>query len=284
MHVLGNAVLFAMFCGLGYWFSRRRVRARIGLSLSILMGAMGTLVIAYPDLLTLVLPFADIVFYSELFPFAVAFFIPCALALTHSRWQRVRVGVLCVLLLGASFYDFRRYLLPPAPTGEPVIDENGICRQTGHDTCGAAAAVTLLRLHGIHTTEQEVARLALTKKGVGTRHLGLYRAVKILVAPRPDLVVRLRRISANRLLEINRPCIITVGLPQRIGSQAEIDLATRYQWTPGVTHDVVFLGINKSDDTKADIAEPDFGLEDWPISHLRVLFHDFALYVEGRQR
>src|SRR5439155_26252660 len=53
-----------------------------------------------------------------------------------------------------------------------------ICLQTSHATSSPAAAATLLRSHGIDTTEEEMARLCLTNPD-GTSLLGLYRGLRL---------------------------------------------------------------------------------------------------------
>jgi Peptidase C39 family len=53
--------------------------------------------------------------------------------------------------------------------------EGDFCVQTTEATCTAACAATLLRVHGIEVTEQEMADLCLTRRG--TRWQGLYPVV-----------------------------------------------------------------------------------------------------------
>lgn len=260
--------------------ARKRRTAMGGMVAAMLLGALAGLLFVREDLLVRVLPFSGAVFYSNLFPCAAVFLIPNAVKLARSRAQRVRIVVLCVVLFALSVRDWRRMVLPEAECAETRIDKNGVCRQTSADTCSAACGVTLLRHYGIITTEAEVARLALTRRDLGTRAAGLYRAISLLAARRPELTVKLDRSSLEQLLARNKPAIITVGLPKKRLNAAQQDLAARYNWTPGVWHDVVLFHMSKAEPGKADIGEPDFGLEQWPIEQLRTLYQCTALYIE----
>jgi hypothetical protein len=165
--------------------------------------------------------------------------------------------------------------------------------QSGNDTCSAAAIVTVLGRFGIQTTEAEAARLAVTREGRGTRPLGVLRAVHMLTRNqrnparygnsdgRGDLRVRLRRIDLSDLLALDTPAILTVGVPESPESPEEIELVTLYNWSPGVVHDVVYLGLCADDPGRVWIGEPQFGLERWPVETLGLLYRGFAVTVEA---
>ena len=82
------------------------------------------------------------------------------------------------------------------------------------------------------------------------------------------------------MLDLNQPAIITAGLRKRPVTEEEKELEQRYQWAPGVMHDVVFLGIDEQNKEKVKIGEPDFGLERWWIRELQILFQRYAIFVE----
>src|SRR5690606_35884307 len=71
-----------------------------------------------------------------------------------------------------------RPVLSPAELQPHAIWRDGVCLQTHPASCGAAAAVTLLRLEGVLTSEQAMAQACLTS-AQGTMPLGLYRGVAI---------------------------------------------------------------------------------------------------------
>jgi len=74
-------------------------------------------------------------------------------------------------------------LLGSVPDCENHWDKLGTCLQTTRYTCSPAAAATLLRKHGIESTEQEMAELCLTRHG--TSWQGLYRGLKLKTAGTP---------------------------------------------------------------------------------------------------
>ncbi|MEZ6193047.1 MAG: hypothetical protein R3C45_17380 [Phycisphaerales bacterium] len=45
----------------------------------------------------------------------------------------------------------------------------------------------------------------------------------------------------------------------------------------GVYHDVVFMGSDPDDPDRVLIADPDMGLESWPVEHMRYLFRGVAV-------
>ena len=60
--------------------------------------------------------------------------------------------------------------------------DGSLCLQTSPRTCTPACAATLLSLHGIDTTERDMAQLCLTRQGRswygGTSWQGLYRGIE----------------------------------------------------------------------------------------------------------
>lgn len=159
------------------------------------------------------------------------------------------------------------------------MDSHGICRQTSIETCGAASACTLLHLYHIEVTEPEIVSLALTKERRGTHPLGLYPALKLLTADRIDLNVRLRRMSFENLMDLNRPAIIMVGISKSPETAMEKAMVIDYNWTPGTVHNVVFLGVDENEPTRVKIGEPEYGFERWRTGELQLLFKDIAVYI-----
>lgn len=286
-HLAGNLLLIAIAFAAGVFVARRSKRARW---FAVGLGALGVTSARFlptrPDLMLAVAPFSDLIFYANLYPFAAAWAIPSLVAFGTSFPHRFRISAFSAMLLAVCLLPWRDHRAPPAHARETAIDENGVCRQTSVDTCSAAAAVTLLRLHGIDAEESEVARLALTKEGRGTSNLGLYRALRKLTAGR-GIRVRVERRTADEAVSLGEPAIVTVGLAPRKGppaSEEEADLERLYSWRPGVLHDVVLLGPDPADPKKLRIAEPDFGLEKWWRSQFEILFRGFAIRLEEKPR
>ena len=108
-------------------------------------------------------------------------------------------------------------------------DQQGICRQTTPYTCTPACAATVLKMHGIPATEQELAELCLTRRG--TTWQGLYRGLKRKTANTPYEVEVLSR-SADSLRRLTPDCmVLTVGLPH--GADVDPIYEQQYSWTRG---------------------------------------------------
>lgn len=240
-----------------------------------------------PDMLTRLAPAADLIFYINAYPWAAALAMAPVIRMGTSRFQRVRIAILMAALFGVALKPHAAFWDEPPETGRAFIDGNGVCRQTGSDTCSAASAVTLLRLHGIETTETEAAAFALTRRGRGTSPYGLYRALRRLTSGRPEGTWRagILRMKLEDLLAREEAAIITAGLrPRRFGrppTPMEAELEARFQWRPGVMHDVVFMGEVDREKKRLRIADPDIGLEWWGIDHLEVLFQGYVFEVRG---
>jgi peptidase C39-like protein len=187
---------------------------------------------------------------------------------------------LCTLLLIASFFPYRFFINQNNGTYKNAVDEDGITRQTTNSSCAAAAGATLLSYYGIKITESEMAGLAFTKLGEGTEPLGIFRAFKILTAGDDHFRVRIRKISFEDLIKENKPAVIIVGLPGKLKTKMQKDLSNICHWPPGSVHAVTFLGNYDKDDSKIKIGEPDFGLEHWPKSHLKILFRESAIFLK----
>ena len=133
----------------------------------------------------------------------------------------------------------------------------------------------------IEVTEKAAAKYALTKRNLGTSSLGEYRALRMLLKENNSpLKVRSKKVSADFLLERNQPAIITVGVQKHPKTDLEQEMLDKWNWDPGVYHSVIFFGITDYDPNRVKMGDPTFGIETWPIEHLRVLFQNFAIYLD----
>lgn len=261
----------------GWRLSRSRRNAVKVLIFAIALGGAALIFWNAPEYFAFYFRFADAIYFSNWFPFAVALAAPALVRLSKSRRQRVRVALLSVLLFAASLTGTARLFGKPPVLGPAESFPDGTCRQTTSDTCSAAACVTFLKQHGIETTEQEMARLALSHEGRGTHPLGVYRVLKLKVAEAmPGSSVAYQRLSVDQLLAMNSPAIVNVGLVHKGASAEEAELTAKYQWEPGVVHSVVFL---RREGDKVWISDPDLGTEDWPIEQFKLLYRGFAFYL-----
>lgn len=259
--------------------SKKDARISIGAGLSV--AALGCVAILRPDIWVRLVPWHDALFISNLFPVAAAFLLPPLFRLLKTRAQQIRLGVLAAILFTLSLRETAQFFAPPARSKLTWIDRDGICRQSSRETCSAAALVTLLHLHGIQSSENEIADLAWTRQGQGTAMLGLYRALNLKAATTNGLKPALLQIDADRLIAEGKPAVITVGLARVGNSKEAAEFGAAYEWSPGALHDVVFMGRSSTKPGHVKIGEPDFGLEEWPEEHLRYLHRGFAITLES---
>lgn len=248
------------------------------LAASVIVSLLAQLIWVRPHLLTYALPIPDVLAFANLYPLAAAIALPAAVAIGKGRAQKIRIAVLMVILLGVSLTGTVRLFGTPVEVGETQFWPDGTCRQTSIDSCSAAAAVTLLKENSIEATEGQIARWAMTSQGRGTHPLGIYRGLKMAATASTATVdVKYRAVPARDLLERNSPAIVNVGLIHSPETDLENRLVTEAQWQPGVVHSVVFLG---RDGDKVKIADPDFGVERWPMESFQVLYRGTALWLE----
>ena len=152
-------------------------------------------------------------------------------------------------------------------------DTTGACIQTTAYTCSPAAAATLLKMHGINATEQEMADLCLTRRG--TSWPGLYRGLKLKTENTGwDVEVLEGTIDEICRVKMNGPCILSVGLESN--ARVDASFSEEYGWTPGVNHSVVLLS---SDARGVEVIDPSqaFTHERWDYSTLRLLWRGMAV-------
>ncbi len=198
----------------------------------------------------------------------------------HDRKARVRAALFSPLLLSAALASYAWYFqpLPPALTG--VADTNGYCLQTSRDSCSAAAAVTLLAVHGIRTTEARMAALCLTRASLGTPHLGLYRGLSVAAA---SCSLRPRVIHFADLSDLRKgpyPCLISVGLKNGCPPAIRERLISM-GWEQGLHHTVVVLGADAKEPW-VSVFDPTNGHERWPLADLDSLWDNYALILTPR--
>lgn len=254
---------------------------RIALAAGVAVVGLGFLAMVRPDIWVRILPWRDVLFVSNLFPIAVAVVTPSLLLRLKTRPQRVRFAGLAGILFLLTLRETALLFKPPAASKVTWIDHNGICRQTSRETCSAAALVTLLRRHGIAATEEEMVKLAWTRRDQGTTQLGLCRALSVKAGASDGFRATIKHIDADRLIALGKPAVITVGLGRLANSKEAQEFGAAYEWSPGSLHDVTFLGRSETKPGHVRIGEPDFGLEEWPEEHLRYLYRGFALMLDS---
>ena len=151
--------------------------------------------------------------------------------------------------------------------------------QTSAKSCAAACAATLLTMHGIAATEQEMAELCLTRRG--TTWQGLYRGMKRKTAGTPwDVEVVAGSFAALRSLG-QGPAILAAGLPPH-APVARI-YTERYGWSPGDWHSVLFFGFRGDGLVAMGEPTPGVGRENWTEEDLRVLWRGRGVRLVPRR-
>ncbi len=279
-HILGNLLLITVVGFGGWMLSRQKRLAFVGIGLSGISCTLAVLLAIRPDVVVWLIPYSDLAFYSNLYPATIVLFVPCAFAFVKTRRQRLRMMVWCTLLFLMSFKPFDYQFYSQAQSPMTMIDGDGVCRQSSDYTCSAASLVTYLRLYQVDITEAEAIEMARTKSGHGTMSLGLYRALSIQAERAGNYRATIEHIAVGELLKRNTPAIILVGLPTGGQSRAAAAFGRDNNWPAGVYHDVVFKGADPDRDGRVIIADPDMGLESWPIDHLDYLFREVAVMYE----
>ena len=244
----------------------RRVSPRAANGLSLLTVIMLAAYIGWvwdKTLLAGLLPFSNLIVLGNWLPLEAGFL--GGLASTQFAMPAWRRGLTVVGLQLAGVVAVLFPLMGVAPHCGNVWSE-GICLQTTKQTCSAATAATLLKLHGIDATEQEMADLCLTRKG--TNWMGLYRGLKRKTAD-TAWEVEVFTGSAGELRSLNCPAILSVGLAQE--AQANRFYQTELGWRPGMRHSVVLLGF-VTDLVEIGEPTPDAGHERWTEDELRQLY------------
>lgn len=222
----------------------------------------------------------DIVFFTNLTLEGLTVLLLLMWRQATTRGARVRAAFLCLGGLVVLGWSYGWYFKSPPAGLHGAPDATGFCPQTSDDSCSAAAAAMLLYAHEIRTDEAQMARLCLTRSGLGTPSLGLYRGVAARCSG-TDLTPRLVHVgSPSRFHSLGGPAIISVGIdrtvPAAVASKME-----EYGWQPGVRHAVV---VTDSDPNGAwiDVSDPSYHRERWPTKDLQWLWDGWGLILARR--
>jgi len=209
------------------------------------------------------LPFSNLIVLSNWQPLLVS-------VLAGLLWYRLpaqvwRKSVVTCSLVVACLLSVYRPILAQPPAMQDRWD-GPVCMQTSQASCTPAAAATLLRQHGIRTTEQEMALLCLTSRD-GTQMLGLYRGLKLKTRGSPWDVYMFSGGAIDDLRGIG-PVLLSVELRADVVGMRELQGAG---WMVGVPHSVVLVGFIGHE--RVAIADPSFGRQIWTLDELRLLWH-----------
>ena len=203
------------------------------------------------------LPWSNLIVVGNWFPIAAALLAGVCWG-DRASGPRARI-VYPALLVVLSNYSVVAPLIGKAPTCENVWTDDGICVQTADATCSAACAATLLRMYGIEATEQEMAKLCVTREG--TRWQGLYRGLKRKTAG-TDWDVRVEECSAEEAANrIGGPMIAAVGIGRQT-SRSDF-YRSEWGWMGDRGHSVIVAGPGPCGWFEVIDPNPDYGRGVW---------------------
>jgi len=252
----------------GWWIGRIRHRGVVTLVMAVLVVTCVVFVFWFQDqpILAQLVPWSGVVILGAWSVPLAAFGAGLAQSAGRSRtWLRLVLGM---ALFGMAVYtSFIRYT-----TEAPVSRDRwvmGVCLQTREGSCGAAAAATLLAVHGVRSNEAEMINQCLTRE-TGTTFLGLYRGLKRMTADTKWDVEPFTG-TPDDLSKLDRPAILWLVLSDEAAledSRYESD----WGWQRNVPHAVVFFEVLDND--RVVIGDPAIGPEMWSMRALRVLWRD----------
>ncbi len=278
---LGLMILAGLACGMfqaGRLVARRVSRPSANLLGALTFVGLAAYINGLWDQVRLAqwLPFSNVIVLGNWFPLAAGFLggLACEVSVRPGLRRflpAVGLQLAAVVTLAAPF-------LGSVPDCQDLWHDSGVCLQSTDKTCSAASAATLLKLHGITATEQEMAELCLTRNG--THWMGVYRGLKLKTAG-TAWVVEPFECSADQLLASQEPAMLCVGIPAH--GQVDPIYRREWGWTPGVRHSVVLLGFT-AHGRLAEVAEPSLGVgrERWTADQLRTLYRGQGLRLVRR--
>jgi len=266
-----SAGLFCIARRAGRFYSKRATRLLAVTTVGAIL--CYTRVLWDSPLLATVLPFSNLIVLGNWFPLGSA--VLAGLVIDEIPMSR-RHLIISALAAMAGFSMFEP-LLGTTPECHQCWSDEGDCVQTTDATCSPACAVTLLRMHGIATTEQEMAELCLTRRG--TRWQGLYRGLKAKTSGTPwDVEIIL--CSTDELNDIPGQMILTVGIDQN-SLNAEM-LRSEAGWQPDVNHSVLRVSVDRNGVSEIIDPSPDYGRELWTNPAMNTLYRGHAIRLVQR--
>ena len=205
-------------------------------------------------LLANLLPTSSLIIVGNWLPCWAAFFIGIYVASPGTG--QIRKGAVSIFTLLLAAYSTVAPLVGQPPECKTSRSTQTLLYQTSPYTCSAACATSLLRLHGIPATEEELADLCLTRQG--THWMGVYRGLKLKTENSEWTVVAepFSKESLKRLAET--PSLLALNLDVS-GFPEYVD----HGFQSGTGHSVLCLGNDAEGVVPVFDPSPDFGTEYW---------------------
>jgi hypothetical protein len=288
-----GAVLLTIAAVLCFLAGAAVVRRASGPAVSIVF------LIVVAALVGLLLFMQDRLIWARLFPFTgvivlASFALPPIALLAGVLWVYLAKGkdgsrrglVVGLLLVLGLVYTVKPFWGAPPPM-HPETEEDGVVMQTSFSSCSAASAATLLRVHDIPATEEEMAQLCLTRRD-GTSMLGVYRGLRKKTEGTPWRVDVLSGadVAALKQAAQDGPVLLSVGLDRFPAPDTDKRYAEQWGWTPGLRHAVVLFGFlpprRGTTEDRLDIGDPSTGREKWSEGALGVLWRGEGIRLVRR--
>lgn len=219
-------------------------------------------------------------FPPAMLPFAIEWQVPlvamsAGIFLRETKLPFSRRLVLGLLLVIVSLLPVVRMVAGVTPLSRNVWNGE-VCRQTNPSTCSAAAAATLLKRHGITTSEAEMIDLCFTRKD-GTSVGGLVHGLNV----KAKLVGKTVKVASLKLEDLKSPAhlpaILIVSLQQEVADR-EPRYEEQWGWTVEFSHAIVLFGFTS--EGNPIIGDPSVGKEVWGIKGLEELWTGKAVWLE----
>ena len=230
----------------------------------------------YNTRLVTLLPFSNLIILGNWFPVAAG--ILGGLAWRRMPGRIYRKSIVVGALACTSLYSLVCPLIGDPPQCLDVW-QDGICVQTTAKTCTPACAATLLRSHGIETTEREMTALCLTREG--TTWLGLYRGLKAKTRGTQWDVEVVSCDAETLLRDRDRPMIVSVGLPATVPGSKQLAM-NEWGWKRGIGHSVIITPQNNRNGVRIIDPTPSVGYEDWAVGDIKYLYRGTAMRLVKR--
>ncbi len=168
------------------------------------------------------------------------------------------------------------YQIYPMEVPYHDIWKDDICIQSSYTSCVPAAAATLLKYYGIDSTEEEMARLCLTRYE-GTPLLGLYRGMRIKTDG-SIYQVDIGKATIQQLQDdIGLPAIVIISLDEETNRRKPA-YSENDGFIVGGAHSVVLF--EWADDDHINVGDPSIGREIWNLETLNDLWDGEYIRLE----
>lgn len=293
-------VTFAMFLGvLRLLRDRSRVFLTTAAAVVVILIVVYTVTVWGQLWIVNWIPLPSVIVLSNWFP-------PLLGALAGIVWLQMKSQTVArrlpvmTLMLAAGIFSVVYFIPAEAPECGDVWEDPPmelrslvkwpICKQTTVHTCSAASAATILNTLEIGTSEQEMARLCLTK--IGTHWLGLYHGLSTqLIGTNYRVQFFEGDVDFLNNMTMDHPVLLCCQL-----NLADAEAVPAYVeeggWIPGTAHSVVYFGkVEARGKTLHVIGDPTRGFEIWSTDDLSVLWtgeglkighYDDAKYEDGK--